>query len=324
MTARLRLAGMDLLLFSYVHSLTKDGESGKPFYMSAETISIKWFGDKSKARAIKDSLRCLTAAGLLSKGTIIVDKRQRTTYTSCMATWLERLDSGGSPPVFPKKRRNKQSDRGTVPPIESGIVPSQKVVQYPHQSGTIPHLDSGTIGITESGTTPPNSNILEETKKRFFIKDAKPDSSEEKKELFKILFFNNFPNPSATLDSLLAHMALNGDNLNTFEKRILYAANKWKIPDNVKPRCDAKFLDALRETYILAEKNNDPEADLLIDIRIRCIPKYENKNSGIFQYVIVFHNEYQREWAQKNPTYFKPFNVISDGLGIAYAIEKNK
>jgi hypothetical protein len=329
MTSLLRLAGMDLLVFSYIYSLTKDGESEKPFFMSAEAFSQKWFGDVSKARAIKDSLKGLTEVGLLSKGTIKVNKRERTTYTSCMAACLKRINDGVSLPEMPKKRRNKRPSDGTVPLTESGTVPSSEVVPYHHKSGTVPSGDSGTEHIPGSGTVPRNNNKVKKIMDNYSLEKVALGTKEEEEAYFIIFFFRNCLDPQKEVSTFLEYNEKNDwskGKINTFEKRILVAENEWQFLDGrgnrQMKRCDDAFLDAIRRIYVRAHNEKDPECGILLDKELR--GRFVYPACGEPSYAVICTSERQREWFQSHPLYCEEFHTIIGRHKIVFAIDTDK
>lgn len=122
MTRDFKLAGFDLMVFAFIHSITK-GESN-PLTASAEAISVMWFGDTSKTRTIKDSLASLEARGYISK--LKGESNGRVSYISLAENVKRRILAGEELPPAKRKRRNRSDERiqsllnpesGTVPPV---------------------------------------------------------------------------------------------------------------------------------------------------------------------------------------------------------------
>ena len=290
MTTELHLSGYDLLIFAYIHSITKDGQN--PFLASAESISRKWFGDESKARTIKTSLSALVTMGYLKCSKDNVGGRMRNIYTSKGKDILTQIRCGMAAPLAPKKRRNA-SNSGTVPPniksvpyhcdggtvpltgsgmpprANSGTVPPNiKSIPYHCDGGTVPLTGSGTHPHTESGTVPPHY-IKEIYNKYSLSNDVEMDSQEEKNNFFIIFYFRNAKDPEGEVIKFLDYNVrkewAHGD-LNTHNKRLVYAANEWDIQDGC--RIDHTLLEFVLDMYRWGRTHNIAGVDCLLDVSI--------------------------------------------------------
>lgn len=288
MTTELALAGYDLLVFAYIHSITQGGK--KTFYASAEAISKKWFGDESKVRTIKTSLSALIQRGYLECYKGEVSGRIRNIYTSRATDILTQIRNGMAVPSARKKRRNAPnsgtlpptnniSTRGTVPPNDSGsqtisdsgtVPPNVKDVPYHYDGGTVPPNNSGTQTISDSGTVPRQIYIIKKIYEKYSLSKGVEIDTQEEQQNFKIIFFfRNAQIPEKEVNKFVAYNIRkdwgHGEML-THDKRIVCAENDWTIDDGA--RIDNNLLEFLRVMYCWGRKNNIEGVECLLDTHI--------------------------------------------------------
>lgn len=272
MTSELKLSGFDLVVFAYIHSITKNGD--KQFSASALSISNLWFGDGSKERTIKDCLLSLTKRGYLECQKKEIGGRLRNAYTTKGTEILSAIRNGMTTPPAPRKRRNSPNS-GTVPSTKdiliSGAVPlTVNSVPYHRHSGTVPQNDSGTQTISDSGTVPRQIYMIEIIYEKYsLLKGVEIDTKEEQQNFKIIFFFRNAQFPEKEVNKFVAYNIRkkwgHGEML-THDQRIVCAENEWTIDDGA--RIDNNLLEFLRVMYCWGRKNNIEGVECLLDTHI--------------------------------------------------------
>ena len=284
MTSVLKLSGYDLVLFSYIHSITQSGT--KTFFASAETISRLWYGDTSKTRTIKDSFKTLIALGYISVQHDTIGGRTRNVYISNGQTICDKIVKGIYTPQIPKKRRNREVS-GTVPP-------SSPVSSYHYEGGTVPPTDSGTESQYNSGTVPPN-NIIETIYQKYSLfKGVEINTKEEEKHFEIIFFFRNAKDPKAESQKFIIYNTKNDwghGALSTHDKRIMVAEYQWEIQDGF--RVEKNLMEFLRVLYVWGVSHHIDGTDCLLDT------KTEGKSMDTNTYYLKCSAQV-REWLESN------------------------
>lgn len=260
MTTELRLSGYDLIVFAYIHSITS--KNNIPFMASAETISRTWFGDETKSRTVKDSLKALALRGFITVSTQTINGRSRNVYFTNAEDVLNRIQNGQAIPPAPTKRRNTSAG-GTVPP-------SPSVVPYHPDSGTVPPCDSGTQVHPDGGTVP-RHYIYEDVYDNYSLDKSAQINTKEEEQNFQILFFfRNARNPKEEARNFITYNLQgnwNQGKLDSHEKRLLCAQRKWKIKEG--SRVDPYLLEFIHNLYVWGTKKGIADTELLLDPTIK-------------------------------------------------------
>lgn len=290
MTVQLKLKGYDLIVFAVIHGFSQDDTNS--FVGSAEVIAQKWLGDKSKARAVKDSIKTLAAAGYITVRKERRGKREVNGYVSNYDDLLKRLEAGEALPPLGRKHRGGSAgvtvgDSGTVPPTAT-------VVPYHHDSGTVPPKS-----VVPYHHYKNNKNIVSYS----FGRDARAEK-EQQEELYKIFFWKGACAPEVEVQEFWLYNTkldwtdAKGHKFNTWKQRVALA-DGWQFQKSGAGRADEKFLKHWFQLWMAATEAGEEIAPALMDLKAHA--KKEGEVLYIYCTVPVI------EWLQANVEQVHPF-----------------